>query len=97
MHAESRVSYYLGEACSRLTAVAGVDDEILDYGSVRFSVVGDGVTLARSDVLTGVSDPMPLDVDVSGVSYLDLVVDGAGDGVSGDHADWASARLAWSP
>ncbi|WP_275264385.1 NPCBM/NEW2 domain-containing protein [Jiangella asiatica] len=25
-------------------------------------------------------------------SYVDLVVDGAGGGVSGDHADWASAR-----
>lgn len=93
VHADSRVSYYLGEACTRLTAVLGVDDEIPDYGSVRFSVVGDGASLYRSDVLTGLSDPVSLDLDVGGVNYLDLVVDGAADGVSGDHADWASARL----
>ncbi|SDT63342.1 NPCBM/NEW2 domain-containing protein [Jiangella sp. DSM 45060] len=93
VHADSRVSYYLGGACTRLIAVVGVDDEIPDYGSVRFSVVGDGELLHRSDVLTGLSDPVPLDVDLTGIHYLDLVVDGASDGVGGDHADWASARL----
>jgi alpha-glucosidase len=93
VHAESTVSLYLGASCSRITATIGIDDEIPDYGSVRFSVVGDGIELYRSPVLTGLSAAVELDLDIEEVHYLDLVVDGAGDGVTGDHADWASAHL----
>jgi len=57
-------------------------------------VLGDGVELFRSSQLTRHSDPVQIDVDVRDVHYLDLVVDRAGDGIFGDHADWASAQLA---
>lgn len=92
VHAESTVSYYVGGACSSLTATIGVDDEVPN-GSVRFSVIGDGDVLYQSGVLRGDSAAVDIDVDLDGVNYLDLVVDGAGDGVSADHADWAAARL----
>ncbi len=43
------------------------------------------VTLAKS--------PLPLRVPLSGVKELKLVVEDCGDGVVGDIADWAGARL----
>jgi hypothetical protein len=69
-------------------------NQVPTYATVRFTVLGDGVELFRSSVLTRHSDPVEIDVDVHDVHYLDLVVDGVGDGISGDHADWASAQLA---
>ncbi|PRY50936.1 alpha-galactosidase [Knoellia remsis] len=93
VHARSETSLYLGGACRRFTASVGVDDEVGDLGSVRFSVVGDDGTLYRSETLRGPDGAAEVSVDVSGVRFLDLVVDDAGDGVGSDHADWGSARL----
>ncbi|MBW8796477.1 MAG: NPCBM/NEW2 domain-containing protein [Streptomyces sp.] len=93
-HAASDVAFYLGGDCSRFTATVGVDDEVAPYGSVVFSLVGDGRTLATTPVLTGESAGAALDVDVTGVQELRLVVGDGGDGNAHDHADWGGARLA---
>jgi hypothetical protein len=61
------------------------------YATVRFTVLGGGVEFFRSSLLTRHSNSVQIDVDVH---FLDLVVDGADDGISGDHAGWASAHLA---
>ncbi|MEW2397151.1 NPCBM/NEW2 domain-containing protein [Streptomyces sp. NPDC046862] len=92
-HAHSDVAFYLGGNCTRLTATAGIDDEVAPYGSVTFSVVADGRTLTTTPVLTGTSAALPIDLDVSGAQQLDLVVDDGGDGNAHDHADWGGARL----
>ncbi|WP_202875126.1 NPCBM/NEW2 domain-containing protein [Kribbella kalugense] len=57
-------------ACTRFTAVAGVDDEVDPDGTVRFTVTADGATLATTPVLTNSSDPYPIDVDVTGAQHL---------------------------
>ncbi|WP_328752734.1 beta-galactosidase [Streptomyces sp. NBC_00285] len=92
VHANSQVRVYLGGSCTRFTAVAGVDDEVGDGGSVSFQVVADGRTLATTPVVSGSDGGTAVDVDVSGARWLDLLVDGGGD-VSSDHADWANAEL----
>lgn len=92
VHANSQVRVYLGGGCTRFTAVAGVDDEVGDGGSVSFRVVADGRTLAATPVVSGSDGGTNLDVDVTGARWLDLLVDGGGD-VSSDHADWANAQL----
>ena len=92
-HAPARVSYHLGGACTRLTAVLGVDDSRGNGGSVTYEVHLDGERVYDSGVLTGASPARILDVDVSGARYLDLVVTDAGDGNTADHANWADARL----
>ncbi|WP_405825788.1 beta-galactosidase [Streptomyces sp. NBC_01390] len=92
VHADSRVRVYLGGGCTRFTAVAGVDDEVGDGGSVSFSVIADGRTLTTTPVVSGADGGTTVDVDVSGARWLDLGVDGNGD-VSSDHADWANAEL----
>jgi hypothetical protein len=92
-NAVSDVAVYLGGNCSRFTATVGVDDEKGSSGSVTFSVVSDGKTLATTPVLTGSSASVNLDVDITGTQLLELVVGDGGDGNGNDHGDWADAKL----
>ena len=96
VHANGDVALYLAGHCSRLTAVAGVDDEVGTSGSVAFSVLADGRTLMSTPTLTGASAALPIDVDVTGAAIVELVVGDGGDGNGSDHADWADARLSCS-
>jgi hypothetical protein len=93
VHANNSIVFYLGAACTRFTATAGVDDEVDPNGTVRFTITADGKTLATTPVLTNASDPLPLDVDVTGVQHLTLTTDDAGDSNAHDHADWADAKV----
>ena len=93
VHANSTLVYTLGGACTRLTAQVGVDDEVGSRGSVIFRVYADGQKLYGSGTLTGANSAKRLEVDVTGKQQLKLVVTDAGNGVSYDHADWASPQL----
>ncbi|WP_143177692.1 beta-galactosidase [Cystobacter ferrugineus] len=90
-HADSSVTVTL-KGCESFTAVVGVDDEVGDRGDVTFEVIGDGKSLWKSPTLTGSSAPLPVSVDVTGVTQLRLVVDDLGSNGK-DHADWASAKV----
>ena len=59
-------------------------------GTVTFSVVADGRTLATTPTAGGHQAAVPLDVDVTGADVLDLVVGDGGDGNGNDHGDWAT-------
>jgi hypothetical protein len=96
VHADGDVALYLDGHCTRLTAVAGVDDEAGNAGSVTFGVLADGRTLLTTPVVTGASAALPIDLDVTGATIVDLVVSDAGDGNGNDHADWANARVTCS-
>ena len=92
VHADGDLTVPLGGACSRFTAVAGLDAEVgASSTGVVFSVVADGVTLWTSPTVTA-GAPVPVDVAVTGRSTLRLVTAGAGS-IDHDHADWADARL----
>ncbi|SIR54176.1 NPCBM/NEW2 domain-containing protein [Micromonospora avicenniae] len=88
----STVRYYVGDQCSRLAAVVGIDDAVNnvgpDGGTSTFQVVGDGRVLYDSGVVTREAVHQ-VDVDLTGVRVLDLVVGDAGDGGYNDRADWA--------
>jgi beta-galactosidase len=96
VHANGDVTLATGGQCTRLTAVVGVDDEVGSAGSVTFTVLADGRTVAATGVLTGSSAPVPLDVDVSGAQRVDLLIGDTGDGNGNDHSDWANAQLVCS-
>jgi len=96
VHAPSTVSYYLGGRCTRFTATVGVDDEIPDYGSLIFTVYVDGKPKQVSTTMTGLSPSVVLDVDVTGATYLDLTASAGASSISGDHGDWAGAKLTCS-
>jgi alpha-galactosidase len=93
-HAASEVRYYLGGACTSFTASAGVDDETGALGAVTFTVLGDGRTLAETDVVHGGDPAVPIEADVSGVTELRLVTGaGPGNDKNYDHSEWANAKL----
>ncbi|HUY90053.1 MAG TPA: NPCBM/NEW2 domain-containing protein [Pirellulales bacterium] len=76
----------------RLKAMAGIDDRSRPEGAVRLTILGDDKPLYEGD-LTGRDEPLPLDLDVTGVSRLKLVVDfGEGQEVQ-DHFDLCDARI----
>ncbi|MFJ9807028.1 endo-alpha-N-acetylgalactosaminidase family protein [Streptomyces sp. NPDC101158] len=92
-HAPAKVRYYLGGRCTSLTAEVGVDDVQTSRGSVRFSVLADGVEKVSSPVLGAADSAWALTADVTGASYVELVVGDGGDGNGNDHADWGNARF----
>ncbi len=64
-----------------------------DPGTVTFTVVLDGKTLATTPVLNGASAPVSIDVPVTGGQVLDLSVGDGGDGNGNDHGDWVNPTL----
>jgi fibronectin type 3 domain-containing protein len=95
-HAVSQIVYNLGGQYSTFISDVGIDDEELTkgQGAVDFQVIGDGVVLFDSGVLTNSSPVVTINISVAGVQQLTLI---ANNGVAGsidyDHADWAGARL----
>lgn len=96
VHANGDVTVATGGQCTRFTAVVGVDDEVGSNGSVVFTVQADGRTVAQTGLLTGSSDPVSLDVDVTGAQRVDLLIGDGGNGNGDDHSDWANAQLVCS-
>ena len=92
----SDVKLYLGGNCSTFTSTVGMDDEVGSSGTVTFSVLGDGKTLASTPTIKGGDPAHQITADVTGVQILDLVVGDAGDGNANDHGDWAAPQLTCS-
>ena len=92
-HAASDVRYALNGACSMMTALVGVDDEMGDTGSVVFQVWVDGVQRYDSGVMTADDRRGYVNVDLTGASELALILTDAGDGNDSDHGDWANAQI----
>ncbi|MBL8210688.1 MAG: NPCBM/NEW2 domain-containing protein [Bryobacterales bacterium] len=93
VHANSDVRFALGGVCTAFQADIGMDDEVGANGSVIFQVMGDGTVLYTSGVMTGNSNTLSVNVDLTGRNELRLIVNDAGNGIAYDHADWANARI----
>ncbi len=94
VHANSQIVYKINPGTySYLTAVIGIDDEMISCGTVSFKVYGDNVLLYSSGIKTPNSANESIQVSIDNVSELKLVVDDAGDGNDCDHADWADLKL----
>ena len=91
-HAKSSLWCNLGGNSERLLAFVGVDDAA-SGGTVAFRVLADNREVFNSGVMKRGDPAKPVDLDLKGVSILGLLVDDAGDGIEGDQADWAEARL----
>ncbi|WP_335980163.1 NPCBM/NEW2 domain-containing protein [Streptomyces sp. CA2R106] len=92
----SDVTLYLGGNCSKFTSTVGNDADAGGNGSMTFSVLGDGKTLAATGTIRGNDPAQQLTADLTGVQTLDLVVGDAGDGNAYDHGDWAAPKLTCS-
>jgi len=107
-HAWSVIEYPINKQFKSFSVLAGVDACSDGRGSVKFEILGDGRTLsstlsdakdpaggklAKTAVLTGLSTPERLVVDVTGVDRLTLVVHDGDDGNREDAADWLEPEL----
>ncbi|MBN2357919.1 MAG: NPCBM/NEW2 domain-containing protein [Deltaproteobacteria bacterium] len=97
MHADASIRLDLaGTSCTRLIADLGLDDEVLPLcteGDVVFRVRVDSIEVFASGVVDSATATVQLDIDVSGASSVELIVDSADADSDCDHADWADARL----
>jgi hypothetical protein len=97
VHANSEIRYNLAGACTGFSAVVGIDDEVArGAGSAIFQVWSDGAKLWESPIMRSGDARRTVDVDLTGRTALSLIVNGTGDGIGRDHADWADAKVVCS-
>lgn len=94
VHANSELTFRLSRTFKTFDAVLGVDSHSGDWGSVVFTVLGDGKTLYTSPVVRGSdAEPREVSVSVDGVDELTLKVEAADGRDFGDLANWAIAQV----
>ena len=92
-HAPSELVFNLQGKHKKFRSDVGVDDAGDSRGSVVFKVLLDGREAFDSGIMKAGQAAKKVALDVAGVTELRLVVTDAGDGVGGDHADWAGAAV----
>jgi hypothetical protein len=70
--------------------------EKIAAGSVVFTLMGDGKKIWTSGVMKQGDKAKHIDADISDVEVLNFTVGDAGDGLSGDVADWANVYVTTS-
>jgi dolichyl-phosphate-mannose--protein O-mannosyl transferase len=95
VHAKSSIVFLTKRRFGMFAAKVALPDYLLEKsgGSVIFSVIGDGQTLWKSNVLKAGEEPQSLEVDISNIQTLTLEVTDAGDGNTDDHAVWIEPAL----
>ncbi|MHB0999989.1 MAG: NPCBM/NEW2 domain-containing protein [Armatimonadota bacterium] len=88
---QTKIVYTLDGKFRRFQSWVGAD--WATSPSVAFEVWVDGVKKWESGVMRREDAAKWADVDVTGARSLELVIGDAGDGITGDHADWADAKL----
>ncbi len=91
--ASSDVRVRVNGACTAFAATLGIDDDVQGGGSIVAGVLVDGRIAFVSGLMTGVTAPVDVAVDLTGADELRLVVIDAGDGNANDEVDWADARV----
>jgi len=92
-HANGRLAYDLsGGRFKTFRCQVGRDEHAGD-GRIVFHVWLDGRKAFDSGPMTKTVAAKPVEVDVSGAKSLELRTLDGGDGISGDHGNWAEARL----
>jgi len=77
--------------------VVGVDDEVGASGTVVFQVWTDDRKVFDSGRRTGAQPGVQVSEALNGVEELKLVMGDSGDHITGDHGDWADARVVCRP
>jgi hypothetical protein len=76
----------------RLTALAGIDSRARPAGAVRLVIYADDRVLLESDVI-GSQEPLPIDLELTGVNRLRIVADFGAAGEVMDLFDLCDARI----
>lgn len=101
VHAKGQVTFDISEYSTdfpRFIAYIGVDASRGSNGSIWFKITAsrDGTNwdslIDRTDIMTGLSDAISVDLDIEGYKYLRIYVDPNGSNAA-DHGTIANARL----
>ena len=95
-HAVSKIVVTLPGPAKRFTAEVGLDhneDTLRGRGSVVFSVIVNDKIAFKSDIITVKTPPIPVDVDLKGVTSFIMQIGDAGDGIGWDQSNWADAKV----
>ena len=92
-HSYSRLTYSLNQKYMFFSAIIGIDDEVDSYGSVDIRVYGDDAVLVEYKDIAAKNKPKNIHIDISHINTLILEVDFGKNLDTGDHLDWADARL----
>jgi len=93
VRAPSDIRVRVNGACTLFAATLAIDDDVQGGGTIVAGVVVDGRIAFQSPLVDGVTPPIAVSVDLTGVRELRLVVADAGDGNVNDEVDWADARV----
>ncbi|MBN2513754.1 MAG: NPCBM/NEW2 domain-containing protein [Sedimentisphaerales bacterium] len=78
--------------CRRFEGLVGVDDEVSAHpSSAGCTIRGDGKVLWKSELLKADQKPQAFAMDLSGIDYIEVLIDDAGDGNNSDHVDIVDA------
>jgi hypothetical protein len=92
-HADGKIVYKLPKGkYTKFLCEVGRDQHTLGT-TVVLQVWVDGKKLFDSGPMDRTMPAKPVEVDITGAAVLELRTLSGGDGGSGDHADWANARL----
>ncbi|NJC20988.1 alpha-glucosidase (family GH31 glycosyl hydrolase) [Arthrobacter pigmenti] len=90
VHALSKITYYVGGKCSSFTSEVGLEAGF--NGNVIFKVDTDGANQYQSRTFTPGFAPESVNVDLTGVQYVDLIVQAPGS-INGAHGVWGDAKF----
>ena len=94
-HASGMIRIKLNDDTKRFHAKVGLDDSPPEHerrkASVEFIVYADGVEIWNSGIMKAGDKAKVIDLELKQKKNLDLFVDHAGDGISGDRANWVDA------
>jgi hypothetical protein len=93
LHSRAELTFPLDASYQRLRGTLGVDDAAEGQGGVVFAVEADGRRIFESDPVGGRSDPLPLDVDVTGAKQITLIAEFGPRADVRDYADWCDLVL----
>jgi hypothetical protein len=92
-HAPSEVVFDLGGKVEKFSCLVGPDTSGGTSDIIVFKVFGDSKKLFESPVLRAGVDPLPIDLNVSGVKELSLQVVVGGAEKGWGHADWLNIKF----
>ena len=92
------LSYQLKGQAERLSGTVGIDDGVAKKftESVEVIVYGDNKKLWTSGPMKSGGQPLPIDINLKGINFLELVVDSAGDQIAIAQVTWSDLAIAYS-
>ena len=97
IHANGKVTYDLsGKDYDNFEALVGVNYGSIgqnNNSSITFKVIGDGKTLATTNVIKYADDMVSINVPIKGVKTLEIEVNDGGNGNTADHGLIANPKL----